>query len=508
MKKIFCIPLLFVASLALFSCDKSENTPKFDVPIVPSDPTIKGIAADGATTMEIKVALENYTDPTTITISPKGEAFGLFSDSAESVDAKSTLTYTIKQEDISRKYATLYLHSQETLPSELSTKSVATITYNITVESDSEPATQELQVEVVRPPVIFAHGFGSDRTTFDPMLSYIKPKGLYVDGALYALDYSATSLSSYDVNKSVIADAIDHTKETMRASGYLFEKAVLVGHSMGGVLTRLYMQSSYGVDYRDDILKIICIDSPFMGTQLANFGVSLAERYPESPLKIIPQIGAIVDFQVDSEATLSDLNGETLNSVILPTHILSATFGDTQSIVKLIQKKQYAQALLTFLVQHVATDKIYAEDNDLIVPLSSQICGVSDSILKDYVTTYSGEWHCSVHTKEVAAEDLIELLDTQSSSTSKFSHDGFAPEQLSYDNANTEAVTMVAKSKEELLSASDIVLWIGLNAEGSIVDMGYKSDSKKITMASEDVVMQQIIGVSSSDTTTIYYSEE
>lgn len=514
MKRAYLITLLFISSLALSSCDKIEALKDLidalDTRVTILDPTsgetIKGFAADGASIIEVKITFNSDENPTTITIAPESDEYGVFSTSLSS-DTNSSISYELTAEDLDREYALFYLHSDETMPSALSTSSSATINYNVTVTVDNgEEVSRSFDVEVVRPPVIFAHGFGSNKSTYDPMLSYITPKGLYLDAALYILDYSLTSLASYDVNKSVIPDAIDYTKAAMLTSGYIFSKAVVVGHSMGGVLTRLYMQSSYGVDYRDDILKIITIDSPFTGTQLANFGVSLADKYPDSPLKIIYKIGAIIDFQVDSEATVNELNGTSLNKVILPTHILSATFGDTKSIMSMISEKQYVQALLAFLVQHIVTENIYGEDNDLIVPLSSQICGIEEGLLKSFVTTYSGEWHCSVHTTETIANDILELLDTPSTDSKKFSTAGFKPSFLSYDSANHTSVTMVEKSATEISSIADILIKLGLDDSGNIIDMGYKSSSESLEITNTSVVEEYTIGISSTDKSTIFFS--
>lgn len=505
--------ILFV--VVSFSCDKIEalrdlmdalNT-RVEIINPSSGETISGFVADGVSMVEIKVSFNSDENPTTIIIEPESSSYGVFSASSSVIATDGSITYELTEEDLDREYALFYLRSEEELPSALSASSVATISYDVTivVESDEE-VSRSFDVGVVRPPVVFAHGFCSNSNTYDPMLSYITPKGLYLDSALYALNYAYTSLSSYDVNKMVISDAIDYTKSAVLAEGYIADKVVVVGHSMGGVLTRLYMQSSYGVDYRDDILKIITIDSPFSGTQLANFGVSLANKYPDSPLKIIYKMGAIIDFQVDSEATLSELNGASLNKVILPTHILSATFGDTKSIVSMISEGEYVQALLSFLLQSVVSENIYGEDSDLIVPLSSQIGGIEEGLLKSFVTTYSGEWHCSVHMTEEAATDVLELLNTPSSDSKIFSTAGFNPTFLSYDDANHSSVTMVEKSAMEIESHSDVLIKLGLDADGNIVDMGYKSADESVEVTNSDVVEQSIIGVSLSDKSTLYFA--
>ena len=57
------------------------------------------------------------------------------------------------------------------------------------------------------------------------------------------------------------------SKEALIKIGYKVKKIDIVGHSMGGNLIRLYLQSD---DYKFDIHKLITLNTPHSGTQLAN----------------------------------------------------------------------------------------------------------------------------------------------------------------------------------------------------------------------------------------------
>ena len=52
----------------------------------------------------------------------------------------------------------------------------------------------------------------------------------------------------------------------------LASRYILVGHSMGGVVSREYVQSDY---YNDDVDKIVTLDSPHEGTGALNMQLGL-----------------------------------------------------------------------------------------------------------------------------------------------------------------------------------------------------------------------------------------
>ncbi|MEJ0029994.1 MAG: alpha/beta fold hydrolase [Bacteroidota bacterium] len=123
-------------------------------------------------------------------------------------------------------------------------------------------------IEIYRAPLVLVHGLWGDRNSFDGMyhaydrnIPWIRP-----------VDYATTNSSNFSTNRRVVRDAIDAILSNARSSSFLTGKAVVVGHSMGGILTRLYLQNAFtDVFYRNDISKVITLNTPHYGSQSAIF---------------------------------------------------------------------------------------------------------------------------------------------------------------------------------------------------------------------------------------------
>ncbi|MFI3269450.1 MAG: hypothetical protein SNJ09_04185 [Rikenellaceae bacterium] len=485
----FITLMLALATLTLTSCsDKVETligllnsveiTLEDEETGEPSFSTnVKGLAADGASKLVVAIEADTSNPATKIEITSDVD-WG-------KVSGDETI-YTIN----GKSYYILSLTSEEELPAALDNASVATINYTINATfSNGTTNSATKAVEVVRPPVIFAHGLASSAETFDAMLGYLKPKGLFVDAALYALDYSSTSTASYSTNNRVVPEAIDTTFAAMLSAGYVAKKATVIGHSMGGILTRIYIQdgvfNSDGATqkepYRDDILKIITIDTPHSGSQLADFAMELGAN--DSPLSFFSKLGAIEDLAVESDAT-ADLNSTTKlaigNALKIPTHVITAEMGTLSGIIDLVKGEQYLITALSFLLDAVESKLLYGDEetSDIVVPMTSQKGGVESTLLKKYVTNYTNQWHCSVHTTQTAATDLLALLNTESSDNKTFTTGGFAPATLTYNEnltATNNGSVIVEDCSATTLPSDEIGLdiEIALNSDDEIVYLVY-----------------------------------
>ncbi len=438
--------------------------------------TIKGLAADGASKLIFAVAADTTNPMMEVSVS-------------SDVDWGVVETDTEVHQVAGKDYYLFTLSSEEKLPAALDNAAVATVNYTVTAKfSDGSVGSVTKSVEVVRPAVIFAHGLASNAETFTPMLNYIKPMGLFIDAALYALDYSESSTDYYKNNNRVVPEAIDTTLKAMLSAGYVSKKVTLIGHSMGGILTRIYMQDGVFEDdavtqkepYRGDLLKVITIDTPHSGSQLADFALELGEG--GGVLSIFSNLGAIVDLAVNSDAT-ADLNSydklKAANALEIPTHIIAAEIGTLSGIVELVSNEQYIYAVLSFFVDDIMSKLLYGDDDtsDIVVPMSSQLGGVENALLKKYVTTYENEWHCSVHTTETIANDIVALLNTESSDSKSFTTE-LSPAVLDYGDDNSE-LTASDLSIEEIQSGYDFgdtlisEIEIGLDDNDNVVSIFY-----------------------------------
>ncbi len=456
---------LFIAML-LLSCDNSgsggTNNNDDDTTIASinsitlletdSGSGVKGLAADGASTVEIVIEISNIKNVNQLKISQaQSEDWGFFTTSNSKNEQSRELT--IRSFDSQSKEVTLYLHSEQSLPSELADRSSAVIDYELTlVDNNGQSTHKSLPVEIIRTPVVFVHGLNSSRATFDTMLDYLRPEGLWLDKGLYALDYSTTATASYYTNRDVVPQAIDHTKSELLDLGYQTQKVILVGHSMGGNLTRQYLQD-VRYSQRDDVLSVVTINTPHSGSQLADFGLALAAKYPSSALAFFGSMGAVVDLAVSSSATQNMNSSESLAfEAKVPTHVFTSTIGTIPNVADMIRDGIYLEAILVYLIDAKSEELIYGEPNDIVVPLSSQEGGIA----AEYRTSYNDQWHTSVHTTQQCATDLLALISNPNASAtqSKFTLEGFSPKTLNFDEETIEMPTIVDYNAE--LHAGDI----------------------------------------------------
>lgn len=437
--------IIFLSSLlVLAACSKNEppvpDIQESDVtaglflswqdnPAVP----VTGAAMDGATTLDLVVKVNASCHVKEITVETGDADNGVFLNGSD----RSATHTTIDPQGVQNENQELcYIYKYKVpscLPAGMS-QSAYNIDLKLSVtDENGVTVVQNIPLSLIRTPVLFVHGLASAASTFDPMLSEMSRSGHYPGCALYALDYSGTALSAYSVNESVVSDNIDLLKQKCLDAGYAVGKVDVVGHSMGGILTRLYLQST---GYRDDIRAFIGIDVPHSGSQLADLGIDFANRYPLSIFGLLSQFGAINDLRVASEATAS-LNGESLNLHTVPSHSICATLATGDFVPSLVEQKQYLLAVLVFLFDDI-TDKLYGEPNDVVVPLSSQQGGKS----AEHCSLFGNEWHCSVHTVEPTADRVMELLDGDVAAGTAFSG-GFNPPKLGYIPGSILGITVL-----------------------------------------------------------------
>ncbi len=247
---------------------------------------------------------------------------------------------------------------------------------------------------------------------------------------------------------------------------------------------------------RDDISRIIFIDTVHSGSQMADFALQITDDFPDSPLAVVGQMGAIIDLSVTSEATQRLNSVENLNKVKLPMHAITSTINTLPNIVNMVENKQYFEAILIYLLDdNFMKDEIFAgDDNDIVVPEKSQKGGLPDGLRDNYITSYSDKWHCSVLMSEQTAEDILDLIQEPTESESKFYLDGLAPEQLSYTDLTFDLVKDI-KAKE---SSERLIL--GLDSMGKF----YELLLNDATPSSSSVTLYYL----ASDGGTRYYYKE
>ncbi len=135
-------------------------------------------------------------------------------------------------------------------------------------------------IEVFRPPVVFVHGLWSDESAFDKMYNALLNTGDYENYQLYKADYSTSNAASFDANNLVVRNAVTQVIDNCLYNGLSVGKVNIVAHSMGGLLSRQYLEALY-YPSRHDVNRLITCNTPHEGSQMANFLLDTTQYGPE-----------------------------------------------------------------------------------------------------------------------------------------------------------------------------------------------------------------------------------
>ncbi len=137
-------------------------------------------------------------------------------------------------------------------------------------------------ISVVRAGVVLLHGLFSDENCFDDLKSDLVGSGCYETYQIDNEGYKATNSEAFSINKDVPYQRAKQLfnqllKEKIVSTSYDF-----VGHSMGGILARLYAQEG-----KENIVRrIITLNTPHGGSQ---FGTLITQQ-------VVPKMKDIIDF--------------------------------------------------------------------------------------------------------------------------------------------------------------------------------------------------------------------
>jgi pimeloyl-ACP methyl ester carboxylesterase len=278
-------------------------------------------------------------------------------------------------------------------------------------------------LSVIRPPLVLIHGLWSDQGAWSEGAANWFRSGPYY--ASYAADYGSTNASNFSANFPSVQTWVATGLQQARDLGFAATQADVVGHSMGGILTRLYAGSSQFLrndNYNlGDVHRLVTLDTPHAGASLANLIVSLSANslvfatigpalfgLVDKPL----DQGAICDLSENSPA-LQGLNGGTnlTSQVVTGTGGPAGTstapapyFSPVEGI--LTQKLICAFGTCAYIFpQNVVNGFRFLQQNDQIVSLTSQqALGAGASYQTNYI-------HTEVEKEADVATWTLNLLD-------------------------------------------------------------------------------------------------
>ncbi len=134
--------------------------------------------------------------------------------------------------------------------------------------------TRETEITLERAPLIFIHGLWSNPLTWRfPLVT---------DGRFrirQVADYRDSNAARFATNAGLLRVEMERVRQRLRDAGVAGTQADVIGHSMGGILTRLGIQAGdyerFDNSYRGDVRKFFTLDTPHTGSPLANLLVTI-----------------------------------------------------------------------------------------------------------------------------------------------------------------------------------------------------------------------------------------
>ncbi|MCI6828761.1 MAG: alpha/beta hydrolase, partial [Prevotella sp.] len=276
-----------------------------------------------------------------------------------------------------------------------------------------------VEIEIIRVPLALIHGLNSSDSCWVDYYRHLISMGLYEKGwQIKNVDYRRTHNSHFSVNYRVATNAINDLKISCLDKGYEVTQVDLVGHSMGGILSRFHVQQNRK---QNDVHKLITVNTPHSGSEIGDiatidplFGAA-AWSFGFRPLD------AVHDLAVNSSAIDNDLNGSIryIGSGV-PVHAITTTSplktAGVGGLIAILSK-------LILMYNHIGEYTLYLGDSDAIVSRESQEGGC------EAVSHFDGPMHTESPKDGYVWSRLTSLL---CGSTNSFSTNWFTPNNRTF----------------------------------------------------------------------------
>lgn len=328
---------------------------------------------------------------------------------------------------------------------------------NLEIELRREEDSYTGVIELWRPAVLLVHGLGSDESGLDGIYQTLKSD--YLPGVqLMKADYKSSNRNHFKYNTFTSKVIDSHVRKLyhrlLDIKRIVSSKYDLVGHSMGGILSRMYAGSS--ADNYDRVNRIITINTPHGGSQLANLGIQIlqdlqlklgnAGLFPISKSIDFIEKGAVYDLCVGSSA-IADLNIGGNRCVGIPVHTVGSAL-DSDLPVESGFDAEIPLWLRNFLEGYPCIPRnvndwmrLYKAMHDGIVAIDSQIVTPEESSTVEY-SFYPSSWfatglaspahHINTCSWDQTGKRIASLLRSPVDS-SEFTTSGFTYHKLVYD---------------------------------------------------------------------------
>ena len=313
----------------------------------------------------------------------------------------------------------------------------------------TQQVSSPVTIEIARPPVVFIHGLGDNRTCWFQAERFLRSMNLYKNNYNCRPDYQGTNTSTFYDNIGVVYDGIIEAQRRAIDLGYMATKCDLVGHSMGGILARLFVERG---GRKEDVNRIITVNTPHSGSELGDI-VSAHKLVAGSLARLFYKkwnIDAVRDLGVESDETSLLVNvaghfdipvyalgteSDLREPILLAGDKLIEALSIITSVVDLADPDPVTKALCIVLSaallegDHLLNyDYTQIGDGDLVVSNDSQKGGCESSEI-----IHHGPWHVN-SPKDIKIKNRLKELLTLPPTDQTFSTTWFTPSKRTFDH--------------------------------------------------------------------------
>ena len=323
-----------------------------------------------------------------------------------------------------------------------------------------------IDIEVARVPLVLLHGLNSNEECWRSFADKLISEGLYEANQIDRSGYEATNCRYFTINMGKPQKKIENLIHSYKYNYQIVAtKADLVGHSMGGILSRLHVQYVKS----NNVHKVITVNTPHSGSELGDIVDALPFIVKETICKFklggFSSTEAISDLAVDSYAIDNFLNNQVaMNKMAgIPVHAVVTEASKIQDLenvevidlktlfeygagktARVLNMSKNGWLFILQLVRGLGYDDINEVGaSDYVVSVQSQKGGLPES----NISFVHGPWHCG-SPDDSSVQSSIQSALTASVKSNLFSLSGFHPVDRKFSFKSMQKVRLSGQVSE------------------------------------------------------------